>query len=216
MWSIQQHFRPISTTDATSEGDDPFDFAALNASINGTIQRLADDLARVRAAGGRLSSETLANLKVQLQKGVKESVVKLGDVAQVVPRGGRTMVVMVAEKEHLKAIQSSIQGSTLSLTPQPDPQNGLHLLLPVAAPSQESRQAALAQVSRAGDAAQTAVRNARQTQQKRLRRLELERKVRPDDLRRAGKDMEKLVEGGTAELRRVVDAVKRALSGAGS
>ncbi|KAI9886204.1 MAG: hypothetical protein M1823_002000 [Watsoniomyces obsoletus] len=41
---------------------------------------------------------------------------KLGDLAQVIPRG-RMIVVMVSEKEHIKPILKSIQSSNLNLTP---------------------------------------------------------------------------------------------------
>ena len=82
----------------TKADDDPFDHSHLKASISAAISRLTNELSKLRT-GGRFNPESLEGLRVQLQKGVKESTVRLGDLAQVVPRGGRTVVVLVGEKD---------------------------------------------------------------------------------------------------------------------
>ncbi len=56
-----------------------------------------------------------------------------------------------------------------------------------------------------------AVRNARAQTQKRLRALELKRVVRPDDLKKAHKDMEKVVEKGIADVKKAVEAARKAV-----
>lgn len=70
---------------------------------------------------------------------------------------------------------------------------------------------AVAAAGRAGEAAAMAVRAARAVQQKRLRGMGLARRVRPDELRRAGERMEKVVERGNAEVKKVVEGARRAL-----
>lgn len=64
---------------------------------------------------------------------------------------------------------------------------------------------------KAGDKANDAIRNARQTQQKKLRALALAKSARPDDLKKAGERMEKVVEGGTAAVKKVVEAARKVL-----
>ena len=55
------------------------------------------------------------------------------------------------------------------------------------------------------------MRSARQTQQKKLRALQLAKSARPDDLKKAGVRMEKVVEKGAGEVKRIVDGAKKAL-----
>lgn len=81
---------------ASASSDDPYDFSALEADIKTCIERLKDDLSKLRA-GGRFNPEVLENLRVQPDKASNQTV-KLSDVAQVLPKG-RTVQVMVGEKE---------------------------------------------------------------------------------------------------------------------
>ena len=76
---------------------DPFDFSELEAGIQRALERLKDELSKLRA-GGRFNPDIVEALRVSLTKGSKETV-RLGDLAQVVPRGGRTVVVLVGEKD---------------------------------------------------------------------------------------------------------------------
>lgn len=65
----------------------------LEADIGKAIERLKNDLSKLRA-GGRFNPEVLEALRVKVGK---ESV-RLGDVAQVVPKG-RQVQVLVGEEE---------------------------------------------------------------------------------------------------------------------
>lgn len=101
----------------------------------------------------------------------------------------------------------------MSLTPQPDPtgQNPLMLVVNIPPPTADSRKAAVAAATKAGEAAGLGIRSARGVQQKRLRAMQLAKSARPDDLKKAGVVMEKAVEKGTAEVKRVVDGAKKVL-----
>jgi hypothetical protein len=83
-----------SQTNAALE--DPLDLTQLEHGIAAAVSRLKDELSKLRI-GGRLSTETLEILRVQLSKGSKETV-KLGELAQVVPKGGRMVTVLVSEE----------------------------------------------------------------------------------------------------------------------
>lgn len=80
----------------SATAEDPSDFSALEADIAAAVERLKDDLSKLRA-GGRFNPEVLENLRVQPEKSSAEKV-KLGDLAQVVPKG-RTVQVLVGEKD---------------------------------------------------------------------------------------------------------------------
>ena len=211
--------------------DDPYDFSTLESDIAAAIERLKNDLSKLRA-GGRFNPEVLENLRVQPDKNNSQTV-KLSDLGQVIPKG-RTVQVLVGEKDvrdtpsnpiteytnkippqHVKPITSSIQSSTLSLNPQPDPTgtNPLLLVLNIPPPTAESRRAAVAEAVKAGQKAGTSVRDARGKQQKKLRGMQVSKSAIPDDLKKAGGLMEKVVEAGTAEVKRVVEGARKVLEG---
>ena len=55
------------------------------------------------------------------------------------------------------------------------------------------------------------VRNARGAMQKRLRAMELKKVVRPDDLKKAHKEMEKVVEKGVAGIKNSVNVARKTM-----
>jgi len=84
----------------SATSDDPFDFSELETGITKAHDKLKDDLSKLRA-GGRFNPELVENLRVSLVNKDNESgkqSVRLGDVAQVVPRG-RVLGIMVGEKD---------------------------------------------------------------------------------------------------------------------
>lgn len=86
---------PEESSSAPSE--DPFDLSQLHNGISTAVARLKDDLSKLRA-GGRFNTAVLESLRVQLSKDSKDSI-KLGDLAQVVPKGGRMVTLLAAEED---------------------------------------------------------------------------------------------------------------------
>jgi ribosome recycling factor len=84
-----------SGNDATAP--DPFDFSQLHTGISDATARLKEDLQKLRS-GGRFNPEVIEQLRVNLVKGSNETV-RLGEVAQVVPKGGRSVVIIVGEED---------------------------------------------------------------------------------------------------------------------
>ncbi|MCJ1405324.1 hypothetical protein MMC11_008551 [Xylographa trunciseda] len=195
-------------SDAAAD-DDPYDLSALEAGIDRALERLNDDLSKLKP-GGRFNPDVLEALRVNLVKGSKETV-KLADLAQVIPKGGRTVMVLVGEADHVKPITSAILASPYSLNPVPAAHSPLELHIPVPPATQESRLQTVAAASKAGEAAGFAVRQARGAQQKALRAMELARTVRPDDLKKARERMEKAVEKGNEEVKKRVEGARKAL-----
>ena len=85
------------------------------------------------------------------------------------------------------------------------------LVLNIPPPTADSRKAAVAEATKAGDKASTSVRDARGKQQKKMRAMQLNKSARPDDLKKAGTMMEKVVEKGSAELKKVLDNARKVL-----
>ena len=111
----------------------------------------------------------------------------------------------------MKLIQSAIQSSPHSLTPQPDPNSPNTILVPIPPPTGESRKAALEAAHKAGEVAGASIQHARGVHQKKLRTFEKERTVRPDDLQKAHKEMEEVVKRGQGEVKRIGDGARRVL-----
>lgn len=76
---------------------DSLDLSQLQQGIATAVARLKDELSKLRM-GGRLGTDALESLRVQISKGSKETV-KLGDLAQVFPKSGRLVAIMVSEEE---------------------------------------------------------------------------------------------------------------------
>lgn len=77
--------------------EDPHDFSQLHDGIAAALSRLRDELSKMRV-GGRFNTVSIENLRVQLSKSSKESI-KLGDLAQVVPKGGRMVTILASDEE---------------------------------------------------------------------------------------------------------------------
>jgi len=86
-----------SSSPSTTETEDPFDFSSLNSGIEKVLKKLDTDLGKLRT-GGRFNPELLENVRVHLVKDSKGSE-RLGDLAQVLPKGGRSVMVLEGEKE---------------------------------------------------------------------------------------------------------------------
>ncbi|KLJ10903.1 ribosome recycling factor [Blastomyces silverae] len=195
------------------DGDDPFGFTQLENDIAGAVQRLKDDISKLRA-GGRFNPEAIETLRVAVSmgdgKGSKETV-KLGELAQVIPKGGRMLTILVGEEDYIKPITSSLLSSNLSLNPQPDPHNSLQLNVPIPPPTKESRDQSVKDAKAAMDKASTAVRNARGAINKKLKNMGVKKLVRPDDLHKQVEKMEKIAEKGQKEVKDVFEGAKKAL-----
>lgn len=111
----QEQKRTVEINSAKSAGrDDAHDFSAFQLEIDKATDYLKSELSKLRPGG--LDLEAIEALRVSLSPSAggkgggsrkdgprsggkgKSDTVKLGDVAQVVPRG-RIVVIMVGEKE---------------------------------------------------------------------------------------------------------------------
>ena len=193
---------PVPDNKAQKKRDaeiDPYDYSTLQAGINKAIERLKDALSKTRNAG-RVSSENIEDLRIELSKGGKK--VRLGDIAAVVPKGGRTMQVFCSEDEHVRPITSAIQSSPFSLTPTPDKENRLLLTFPVPPATSETRQQAAEEAKRMKERADLDVRTARGDAQKLFNKWDKEKAVIKDELHKAREGMERVVKSGVRRLRR--------------
>ncbi|KAF1977642.1 ribosome recycling factor [Bimuria novae-zelandiae CBS 107.79] len=205
---------PISKAGTSTATDDAYDLSTVEAEILKAIEQLTHRLSQLRG-GGRLAPEVVEGLKVQLgstgKDGGGKETVRLGDVAQVVPRG-RVLNVIVGEAEHIKPVSTAIAASPHSLTPlTPEASNPLTIQVPLPPPTGETRRAAIDKAGQAAEVADKWIQKARQNHNQKLRKYQLDKSVLPDDLQKAGKRMEEVVKKGHAEVKRIVDGAKKVL-----
>lgn len=214
-------------TAAKDASIDPYDYTDLEAAIAKAVARLQEALTKTRDAG-RVSAQMIEDLPVDL--GVKGSGsssggsgggaqkdkdrTRIGDIASVVPKGGRSMSVFAAEESHVKPLVSAIQASSYSLTPAAPNQNDanpLVITVPVPPVTAETRAQAAAEAKKCMEKASVEVKNARGEAQKRYRRMELGKLVIVDEIRKGHKGMEEVVKKGQEEVKRVGENAIKAL-----
>ncbi|OAL33994.1 hypothetical protein AYO20_06642 [Fonsecaea nubica] len=216
---------------------DPYDFSELEAAIAKAVARLKEALVKTKDAG-RVTPEMIEALPVEINvKGAEtgrgsphKEKVKVGDLASVVAKGGRSVQIFCAEESHVKPIASALLASPYSLVPQttaphtpgttsvsqsnpPTASNPLLITVPVPPITAETRNLARAEAKKMFDRASQDVRNARGDAQKRFRKMELGKLVIQDELRKAHKQMEEVVKKGQDEVKKVYEASLKALEG---
>lgn len=83
-----------------TDADKAYDLSGLESKILKSIERFTHELSQLRA-GGRFNPELLESLKVRPSKGSNETV-RLGDIAQVVPKG-RVISIIASEEDVCQA-----------------------------------------------------------------------------------------------------------------
>ncbi|KAI9668845.1 MAG: hypothetical protein M1831_000915, partial [Alyxoria varia] len=194
---------PGSAQTATSS-DDPYDFADLEYNITKAHDRLKDELSSLRARS-KVTVETLENLRVQ----VNQSISRLGELAQVIPKG-RLINVVCLEEGFAKPVAKAIRDAKLNLEPQLESGSAVKLFMNLPIQTAESRKAAADAAQKSGDTANTSIRDARGANHKKLKLMEKGKIARPDDIKKAGTKMEKIVQDASSETKKIVNASKQA------
>ncbi|KAJ4336037.1 ribosome-recycling factor [Ascochyta clinopodiicola] len=202
---------PVGQAGEPTPTDEIYDMAELEASILKAIEKLTHDLSQLRS-GGRLNPDIVESLKVQLgTAGQGKETVRLGDIAQVVPRG-RVLNVICGDDAHIKPITSAIAASPHSLTPlAPEQNNPLTIQVPLPPPTGDTRRDAIEAAKKAAEKAEAMLQRARQEHNKLVRKYEVNKEVRPDDVQKSRKRMEEVVKKGHDEVKRITDGAKRVL-----
>lgn len=89
------------------------------------------------------------------------------------------------------------------------PTDPLELHIPLPPPTRESRSAIIDTVAKHSEEARSALSLIRMAVKKNLRQLEMSKTVRPDELHKAKEKMEKVVGAGTAEVKRLLEGVRK-------
>ncbi|KAI9806958.1 MAG: hypothetical protein M1833_002616 [Piccolia ochrophora] len=201
----------IQTTKSPSL-DAQFEPTALKTAIELAQNDLHQKLSDIHPSG-RLEPSTFENLRVKIDTGKSKNVTApLSDVAQVIPRG-RILSIIVGDKAHLKSITSAIQSSSLNLTPQLSSTNPQELTLPIPAATAETREDAHKRAKKVVENATIVIGNARKQERDRLKKMEVAKKARPDDLFAARAEVERVIKAANEEFKKSLGAWEKRARG---
>lgn len=140
--------------------------------------------------GGRFNPASLGALSVTIKDHGDASTYPLRELAQIVPRSGRSISLLVNEKDYIKPIMSAVQSSKeFNQQPQRSDDNELELLLTV---ERERRDEVVKRIKEATQAWKEGVRRVRTKHEKVLKDWKKNGTVVPDVVRKAEKELQKV------------------------
>ncbi|EGR47308.1 uncharacterized protein TRIREDRAFT_22741 [Trichoderma reesei QM6a] len=172
--------------------EDPLDFSALLAAY-ATIDAHFKSQLQAVLHGGRFNPDVLGALPQHAK-----TTFPLRELAQIVPRSGRIISLLVNEREYIKPIMSAVQASKdFNQQPQRSEDNELELLLKV---EMERKEDLVRRVKEACQGWRERVRQARTKHEKALKDWKKNGVVLPDVVRKADKELQKVQDKKMKEI----------------
>ena len=159
--------------------------------MKGAIQSLEDDLAGIRT--GRAHPALVEKLPVEYY-GMSTPLVQLATISVPEPR---QLLIRPFDASTLKAIERSILGSDLGLTPNND---GKAIRLNLPALTEQRRRDLVKLVHNRVEEARVAARNVRRDSIKNLREFEEEKLISEDDLKKGEEELQKITDRFVEEI----------------
>ncbi|KAM3450823.1 hypothetical protein MY3296_005780 [Beauveria thailandica] len=192
---------PSFSNSSGSDEFDPLDLDPVSAAFAESDAHFQTQVQTV-LHGGRFNPSHLGALPVTVKRADAGSnsteTFPLRELAQVVPRAGRTVSLLVNEKAYVKPIMSAVQTSPdFNQQPQRSDDNELELLLRVEA---ERPEEVVRRVKEATQAWRERVRQARTRHDKLLKAARKSGALLPDALKKVEKEVQKLQDKKIKEI----------------
>ena len=166
-------------------------FAAAKARMEKAVEDFRKELASVRT--GRANAAILDHIRVDYH-GTPMPVNQLGNVT--VPDASMLMVTPW-DPSAVPLIDKAIRSSDLGLNPASD---GKVLRIPIPAPTEERRKDLVKHIHKALENHRTAIRNIRRDIKEAIDKLEKEKKISQDELKRSLEELDKLAHAETKKV----------------
>lgn len=178
--------------------EDPLDMSSVVEAYATIDAHFKAQLAGM-AHGGRFNPANLGSLPVAVRDAeAGDGSFPLRELAQVVPRSGRTISLLVHDKAYIKPIMSAVQSSReFNQQPQRSDDNELELLLKV---ELERRDDVVRRVKDAVQLWRDRVRQARSRHEKLLKEWRKTGAMLPDVVKRAEKELQKVQDKKMKEI----------------
>lgn len=167
----------------------------LRDAIAKAHDSLKRDLAKLRT--GRASPEMLESIRVDYYG----SPTPISQMASVTVPEARLLMIKPWDRSSISLIEKAIQTSPLELNPQND---GEVIRIPIPALTEERRREIVKVAKDYGEKCRVAIRAARHAAKDMLSQLEKEGEAGADEIERAMKKVEALVQEGTAKVDEIV------------
>jgi ribosome recycling factor len=169
--------------------------AELEKDVTKAHEALKRELAKIRT--GRAHPSLLESVRVEIYG----SQMPISQCATVTVPEARMLTVKPWDKTQLKAIEKAIVQSPLGLNPQSD---GEILRIPMPPLTAERRKELAKIVKKNGEDTKVAVRKARHDAKDMLENLKTEGEISEDELERAQKKVEELIQKGVGEIDAII------------
>lgn len=163
----------------------------LQAGIGKSHEALRRDLSRIRA--GRANADLLDGIRVDYYG----SPTPLKQLASIAVPEARLLTVKPFDRSQIRAVERAILDSELGLNPQND---GELIRIPMPALTEDRRKELVKLVRKHGEECKVSIRKARHDAKDLLDELKKEGEASEDDVERALKKVEELVQGGVGRV----------------
>lgn len=167
------------------------DLKEFERKMDKTLEVLASDFGTIRA--GRANAQVLDRITVEYY-GAPTPLNQVGTISSPDPR---TLVIQPWDTTLLRAIEKAIQTSDLGINPQND---GRVIRLAFPQLTEERRKDLTKQVRQYGETSKVAVRNVRRDANDQLKKLEKDKAISEDELKKATDDVQKLTDKYVAKV----------------
>lgn len=167
----------------------------LNERCQKTVAHLKDDLNTVRA--GRANPALLDRVMVEYY-GVPTPLKNLANILVPEPR---TLLITPFDPKSIPDIEKAINIANLGINPSNDGKS-VRLAIPVL--TEERRKELTKTVKRFGEDAKVAIRNLRRDANEKIKKLEKDKEITEDDMKKALDDIQKAVEKVEKEIDQVI------------
>jgi ribosome recycling factor len=188
----------VESSFAEEEGEQKMATALFDAMVAGmdkSIQSLKAELARVRT--GRASTALVEPVHVDYYG----SSVPLSQVANVTTPDARTIQISPWESGMIGAIEKAILAANLGLTPQSD---GKVIRVPLPLLTEERRKDMVKLVKKMGEESKIAIRNHRRDANEALKKLEKEKAISEDEIKKSMEQVQKKTDEKIVEIDKIV------------
>jgi ribosome recycling factor len=176
--------------------DEPLDFADVESRLRKHAEHFRAAFKKLHTSG-RFDPDVIGALRVTVDK--KEGLAyPLRELAQVVPRGGCAVSLLVHDADYVKPIMSAVQSSPeFNQQPQRDADNELELVLKI---EPEKREDLVRRVKATAHEWRERVRAVRQKRDKLHATWKKDGTLGPDLKRTADKELEKVIKAAITEI----------------
>lgn len=153
----------------------------MKKSMEKTVDSLRKEYQKVRT--GRASTAILEDIKVMYY----DTPTPINQVAQIAVPEARVITIQPWENKLIAAVEKAILNANIGLTPTND---GKLIRLSIPPLTEERRKEIVKQLKKMAEEGKIAIRNIRRDAIDSLKKLEKDKKISEDDLKRAEKDVQ--------------------------